>query len=127
MHNDDDEDRHGGRDGDRGGPDDGHHGGDHGPGHENPGGGNPGPGGPASFEVEVVYNGVPKTFDVRRDDTVKSLLDRAIAAFGSLPQPHVLSLYNAAGAELSDSSTIGAAGVRPHDTLLLRPSTVKGG
>jgi hypothetical protein len=40
--------------------------------------------------------------------------------------PHTLSLYKD-GKELADTSTIKQAGIKPHDVLLLRPSTVKGG
>ena len=52
--------------------------------------------------------------------------DQAIAAFGPLPQPHILSLFEGAK-ELNDTSTLKDAGVKPGDTLLLRPSKVKGG
>jgi hypothetical protein len=57
---------------------------------------------------------------------VKQLLDKAIAAFGPLPNPHTLAIYKD-GQELADSLTIKQAGIKPHDVLLLRPSTVKGG
>jgi predicted transcriptional regulator len=78
------------------------------------------------FAVEVLYDGVKKKFEVRIEETVKQLLDKAIAAFGPLPNPHTLSLYKD-GKELADTSTIKQAGIKPHDVLLLRPSTVKGG
>jgi len=86
-----------------------------------------GNGNATAFKVTVVYNGMTRPFEVRGRDSVKSLLDRAIAAFGNLPSPHTLSLFSASGAELSDTLTLSAAGVRPRDQLLLRPSTVKGG
>jgi vacuolar-type H+-ATPase subunit F/Vma7 len=79
------------------------------------------------YTVVVIYNGVKKKFEVRPEETVKHLLDEAIKAFGSIPNPHTLSLYNKQGAELLDTQTLKQAGVRPHDELLLRPSTVKGG
>ena len=82
---------------------------------------------PDLFQVEVLYNGTKKPFEVRREETVKALLDKAINAFGPLPNPHTLSLYNAAGDELNDAQTIAQAGVKPRDVLLLRPSKVKGG
>jgi hypothetical protein len=78
------------------------------------------------FPVEVLYNGVKKKFEVRAQETVKHLLDQALRAFGSLPNPHTLSLYKD-GKELVDAQTLKEAGVKPHDVLLLRPSTVKGG
>jgi hypothetical protein len=81
---------------------------------------------PREFIVEILYDGVKKKFDVRADERVKALLDKALAAFGPLPNPHTLSLYKG-GDELSDSQTLKDAGVKPHDVLLLRPSKVKGG
>jgi hypothetical protein len=82
--------------------------------------------GDVGFEVEVIYDGVKKPFRVLPHDLVKTLLEKAIAAFGPLPNPHTLALYKGAE-ELKDDATVQNAGVKPHDTLLLRPSTVKGG
>jgi hypothetical protein len=81
---------------------------------------------PRTFTVEILYDGVKKKFEVRPEETVKTLLEKAIAAFGPLPNPHTLSLYKG-GDELSDSQTLKEAGVKPKDVLLLRPSKVKGG
>lgn len=78
------------------------------------------------YKVEVIYNGVPKPFEVRHDELVKTLLDKALAAFAPLPNPHTLSLYKGAD-ELEDAKTLEQSGVKPHDKLLLRPSKVKGG
>lgn len=78
------------------------------------------------FPVVVVYDGVKKPFEVEVNETVKHLLDKAIAAFGPLPNPHTLALFKD-GKELADGQTIKQAGIKPHDVLLLRPSTVKGG
>ena len=49
-----------------------------------------------------------KKFDVRIEETVKQLLDKAIAAFGPLPNPHTLALYKD-GKELADSLTVKQA------------------
>jgi hypothetical protein len=81
---------------------------------------------PREFAVEILYDGVKKKFEVRAEETVKALLDKAIAAFGPLPNPHMLALYKG-GEELPDSKSLKDAGVKPHDVLLLRPSKVKGG
>lgn len=78
------------------------------------------------FTIEILYDGVKKKFEVRVEEKVKTLLDKALAAFGPLPNPHTLSLYKG-GDELSDSQTLKDVGVKPHDVLLLRPSKVKGG
>ena len=82
---------------------------------------------PHQFEVTVLYNGVPKKFEVRRDELVQRLLEQARQAFGPINNPHLLGLFNRDGVELKDDQSIEAACVKPHDTLLLRPSTVRGG
>jgi hypothetical protein len=78
------------------------------------------------FKVEVIYDGVKKPFQVRLQETVNVLREQAIAAFGPIPQPHLLGLFKD-GKELPDGETIKQTGVKPHDMLLLRPSTVRGG
>ena len=82
---------------------------------------------PHQFEVTVLYNGVPKKFEVRCDELVQRLLGLARQAFGPVNNPHLLGLYTKAGVELKDDQTIEAAGVKPHEELLLRPSSVRGG
>ena len=82
---------------------------------------------PHHFEVTVIYNGVPKEFEVRRDELVQRLLDQARQAFGPIPNQHLLGLFTKDGVELSDGQTIGDAKVKPRDVLLLRPSVVRGG
>ena len=80
------------------------------------------------LQVQVLYDGVKKPFEIRRQELVKKLLDEAIKAFGPIPTPnHLLSLFTEAGMELKDADTIEQAGVKPCETLLLRPSKVKGG
>lgn len=79
------------------------------------------------FDITVIYNGVAKEIKVRHDETIKQVLDRAVAAFQPLPQPHTMSLFNEAGNELNESLTVDQSGIHEHDRLLLRPSTVKGG
>jgi len=82
---------------------------------------------PSVFQVDILYNGVKKPFEVRREETVKTLLDKAIKEFGPIPNPHTLSLFTEGGDELNDEKTLAAAGVKPRELLLLRPSKVKGG
>jgi len=79
-------------------------------------------------EVTLIFNGEGKKFRYDGNETVKTLLDQAIAAFGVTVNPHTMALYLAGGAELKDEgSTLRAAGVRAGDELYLRPSEVKGG
>jgi hypothetical protein len=96
--------------GERGRPDD-----EHGGGRDKP------------FEVMVVYNGLTKPIEVSKDEQMSSVLQKAIAAFGNLPQPHTLALYNDEGREMPDGETVKDAKVKKGDRLLLRPSTVKAG
>jgi hypothetical protein len=79
------------------------------------------------FDIVVIYNGIEKEIEVTRGETIKSVLERSIRAFGSLPNPHTLSLFTTAGQELDDSKNVESAGLKPHERLLLRPGQVKGG
>lgn len=80
-----------------------------------------------SFEIKVVYNGLKKPIQVSKDELIGSVLAKAIAAFGNLPAPHTLALYDDEGRELPDTETVKEAKVKKGDRLLLRPSTVKAG
>jgi hypothetical protein len=81
-----------------------------------------------TLHLTIVNNGISKTIEVDRDATVKALLERAIALFGNIPQPHTQSLWTETGVELSnEQETLKAAHVKDGDTLLLRPGAVKGG
>ena len=82
---------------------------------------------PTTFAIKVVYNGLSKPLNVSRHELIGAVLAKALAAFGNLPAPHTLALYNAQGRELPDGETVQAAKVEKGDTLLLRPSTVKAG
>jgi hypothetical protein len=82
---------------------------------------------PHQFEVTLLYNGVPKKFEVRRNELVQQLLDQARQVFGPINNAHLIGLFTKDGVELKDDQTIEAAGVKPHEVLLLRPSAVRGG
>jgi proteasome lid subunit RPN8/RPN11 len=79
------------------------------------------------FAVEVVYNGVEKSFEVQPEERVTALLQKAIATFGITQQPHLLSLFRQNGSVVPEDQSIEAAGVTPREVLLLRPNVVKGG
>jgi hypothetical protein len=79
------------------------------------------------FKVLVTYNGVNKHIEVQSNELVRALLDRAVHAFGPIPNPHLLGLFTQDGRELQDNKTLKEEGVRPDDHLLLRPSAVRGG
>jgi hypothetical protein len=81
-----------------------------------------------TIHVQILYNGIPKKIEIDREATVKALLDRAIALFGNLPQPHTLALWTEKGTELTnEQESLKAAHVKDGDSLILRPSAVKGG
>ena len=81
-----------------------------------------------TIHITILYNGIPKKIEIDRDATVKTLLDRALALFGNLPQQHMLALWTEKGVELTnEQETLKAAHVKDGDSLILRPSTVKGG
>ncbi len=78
--------------------------------------------------VTVIFNGEGKEFRYDGNETVKSLLDKALAAFNVTVNPHTMSLFLASGAELKNEGlTLRDEGVRSGDELFLRTSEVKGG
>jgi hypothetical protein len=77
--------------------------------------------------VRVTYNGAVDELAYQPHEHVKALLQRSIAHFHVTDNQHLLSLFNEAGQELPDESTLEDAGVKPGDLLILRPSEVKGG
>ncbi|HEX6349159.1 MAG TPA: hypothetical protein VF160_07185 [Candidatus Dormibacteraeota bacterium] len=79
------------------------------------------------IEILVSYNGVARQVEVQLTETVGSVLKRAIALFGVTHQPHLLGLFTAGNAELSDASKVRAAGLTEGVTVYLRPSSVRGG
>ena len=46
-----------------------------------------------TLHLQILYNGIRKEVEINHDATVRNLLDRAIALFGNLPQPHALALW----------------------------------
>lgn len=82
---------------------------------------------PPKPSVAILYNGAERGFRLHDEQSVEHLLKEAIRDFGIADNQHLLSLFNAAGAELPDGETLRAAGVKPGDHLVLRPGVVKGG
>jgi hypothetical protein len=81
----------------------------------------------AVFDVIIFYNGIKKPLKVHLHEIIKQVLQNAIVLFAPLPNPHLLSLFTEAGAELPDNKTVKEVGLRPEEKLLLRPSAVRGG
>lgn len=82
---------------------------------------------PPKPNVAILYNGMEREFRLHDEQRVERLLKEAIREFGIAANQHLLSLFNGAGAELPDGETLGAAGVKAGDHLVLRPGVVKGG
>ena len=79
------------------------------------------------FEITVSYNGINKTLLVSKSELIRDVLAKAIALFGSLPSPHTLALFTADRGELPEGQSVKEAGIKKHEQVLLRPSTVKAG
>lgn len=107
----------------------GQHGQDHSPG-RHPSHGNPHDQEDKEQKVTVFYNGVPERIEFKYEETLGVLRQRAVDAFGNIPQPHTVSLYSEGGIEYGpdrDQQTIRDSGIRKNDKLLLRPGVVRGG
>jgi hypothetical protein len=82
---------------------------------------------PVHITVTVTYNGLSRDFPVTSKQASRSLLEHALQAFGVQNNAHIHSLFTTAGVELTDSQSLEDAGVVDKATLLLRPSTIRGG
>lgn len=80
-----------------------------------------------SDTVTITYNGNDKIISYKPDETVRTVLDRALAEFHVTSNPHLMGLFTEGNVELPDDSTMSAAGVQPGQLLVLRQSTVRGG
>jgi len=78
------------------------------------------------FAVSVVYNGDPKQVTYQPNEAVQALLEHAKQLFGVVTN-HLLSLFSASGAEIPDNESVGQAGIKPGDRLVLGQSVIKGG
>jgi hypothetical protein len=78
-------------------------------------------------EVVVTYNGLDKDLDFQPESSMQALLEHALNAFDVRENRHTMALFTVAGVELPIEGSVAAAGVRPGDVLVLRPSAVRGG
>lgn len=79
------------------------------------------------FPLGVVYNGKEKHVVATLQELIKLVLADAIKIFQVTQQPHMLSLFTEAGAELDDNSTVQQNHLDKDTVLYLRQSKVKGG
>lgn len=79
------------------------------------------------FVVAVVYNGITRQLEVQPEEQTQAVLSRAVALFGVQQGGHLLSLFTPDNIEITDSQSVEKAGISAGETLLLRPSTVRGG
>jgi hypothetical protein len=78
------------------------------------------------LSVSVVYNGDTQELAYEPHQAVQALLEHAKQLFGVVTN-HLLSLFAASGAELTDTESVEDAGVKPGDKLVLGQSVIKGG
>jgi hypothetical protein len=79
------------------------------------------------FDIEVVYNGIGKSLQVEPQESVTTLLQKAIQEFHITQNPHLLSLFRQVGSVVPENESVERAGIKPREILLLRPNAVKGG
>jgi len=79
------------------------------------------------FAVAIVYNGITRQLEVQPEEQTQAVLARAVALFGVQQGGHLLSLFTPDNVEVSDNQSVENAGIVAGETLLLRPSTVRGG
>lgn len=77
--------------------------------------------------VAVLYNGRIEAFGYHPEQRVHALLSQALEKFAIVQNANLMSLFDAAGNELSGDASLAEAGVKPGDELVLRQSSVKGG
>ncbi len=77
--------------------------------------------------VTVLYNGQTKELPFQGHQQVNALLQHALKSFSVTGAVHLMSLFDLAGAELSEHSSVTESGVKAGDELILRQSVVKGG
>lgn len=80
-----------------------------------------------SYAVTVIYNGVEREVEGNPKAAVQALLQHSIREHGVVQNPHILSLFTEAGAELNDNASPEDQEIASGARLLLRPSAVKGG
>ena len=77
--------------------------------------------------VTVTFNGQDKILAYQPEEQVEAALNQALNDFQVQQNRHLMSLFNEAGDELNDKTSMASAGVKPGDVLVLRQSKVKGG
>jgi hypothetical protein len=82
---------------------------------------------PDRDEVGVTYNGLEKDIDLLHHETMEQLLKAALHSFGVTDRQHIMALWTVENVELPITGTVAEAGVHPGQTLVLRPSEVRGG
>jgi hypothetical protein len=83
---------------------------------------------PASFSVDIIYNGVEKPLShVELQQQVTSIFQRSLQLFDVRDRQHVYALFTLGGQEIANNQTVQAAGIGPGSKLLLREKMVSGG
>lgn len=77
--------------------------------------------------VDVTYNGVDHDVAFTPQESAQALLNAAVHAFNITANPHVMALWTTDNVELPVTGSVADAGVAAGQTLVLRPSAVRGG
>ena len=77
---------------------------------------------------EINHAGDVHAFAYVANETILKVIELAIVRFRLAAQPHQLGLFKPGATQaLEPSSTLEHAGVRPGETLILKPIVVQGG
>jgi uncharacterized protein DUF2604 len=80
------------------------------------------------FAVTVTYNGLGKSLEVNRNQSLNAVLQHALKLFGVTADPGGFRLLvEATGAELNLNQSVEDAGVIADTRLVLAPRVVSGG
>lgn len=76
------------------------------------------------MKITIIYNGIPKEFDVSGDETVGALMGRAILTYHP-PQKlaAIMGFFDREGRELH--YTLASSRVKDGDELLMRPTVIR--
>jgi len=77
--------------------------------------------------VDVTYNGVDKDVSFVPQESMQALLDQSLNAYAITANRHLMALWTTGNVELPITGSVADAGVAPGQTLVLRPSAVRGG
>ena len=82
------------------------------------------------FKIRITHNGPVKDLEVREEEEMNTVLQRAITLFSLQRQPHQMGLFTEANVQVAGpniNQTVKQAGLIPDQLLVLRQVVVEGG